>query len=396
MTAAHKSWRGSSDGRDSLDKAKEDRRTMSGAAPRKVTIAEVAKAAGVSTATAGRALGNYGYVSADIRRRVRESAERLGYRPNLLARGLITGKTRTIGVVAGDIQSPFYASILRGISDEARSEGFGVILTNSDEILDRELDAVRLLREKQVDGLIVAPCDTERSEHLRRAFREGLPIVQFDRAVEDLPAASVMVNNREISRHATTSLIASGHRRIAIIAELERWTKGDLPAFIDGVRRKAINPDVLFPSWQRLFGFIEAHIAAGLEIDLSLIGRVGTYSFAATRNRTRSLLADPNRPTALFTADGLMTAAAIDTITEMNIAVPEQLSLIGFDDLDWMAFIKPGITAIAQPVMEMGKAAARLMLEGLASNAQPRERLVLQATLVWRGSVMPPAPQAPL
>jgi len=363
---------------------------MAGPTSRKATIAEVAKHAGVSTATAGRALGNYGYVKEDIRLKVRESAERLGYRPNLLARGLITGKTRTIGVVAGDIQSPFYASILRGISDEVRGEGFGVILTNSDEILEREIDAVRLLLEKQVDGLIVAPCDTEKAEHLRRAFRDGLPIVQFDRAVEGLPAASVMVNNREISRHATASLIASGHRRIAIIAELERWTKGDLPAFIDGVKRKEINPDVLFPSWQRLYGFIEAHVAAKLDIDLALIGRVGTYSFAATQTRTRTLLARPDRPTALFTADGLMTAAAIEAITEMNIAVPEQLSLIGFDNLDWMGFIKPGITAIAQPVMELGKAAARLMLDGLANNTQPRDQLVLQASLVWRGSVLPP------
>lgn len=366
--------------------------SKAGSPPPKVTIAEVAKLAGVSTATAGRALGNYGYVSEYIRLKVRDSAERLGYRPNLLARGLITGKTGTIGVVAGDIQSPFYASILRGISDEARSEGFGVILTNSDEILERELDAVRLLREKQVDGLIVAPCDTEGSEHLRRAVKEGLPIVQFDRAVEGLPAAIVMVNNREISRHATASLIASGHRRIAIIAELERWNRGDLLDFIEAVRRQTIKPDVLFPSWQRLFGFIEAHIAAGLEIDLGLIGRVGTYSFAATRTRTRALLSGPDRPTALFTADGLMTAAAIDAITEMSIAIPEQLSLIGFDNLDWMGFVKPGITAIAQPVMEMGKAAARLMLDALANNTKPSDQIVLQASLVWRGSVMPPQP----
>lgn len=367
---------------------------MAGSRPGKVTIADVAKLARVSTATAGRALGNYGYVSEDIRLKVRESAERLGYRPNLLARSLITGKTRTIGVVAGDIQSPFYASILRGISDEARSEGFGVILTNSDEILERELDAVRLLREKQVDGLIVAPCDTARSDHLRRAFKEGLPIVQFDRAVEDLPAASVMVNNREISRHATASLIAAGHRRIAIIAELERWSRGDLADFVRGVTRKTIDPGMLFPSWQRLYGFIEAHLAAGLEIDAGLIGRVGAYSFAATQTRTRALLAGPQRPTALFTADGLMTAAAVEAITEMNITMPDQLSLIGFDNLDWMGYIKPGITAIAQPVMEMGRAAARLMLDGLASNTQPREQLVLQASLVWRGSVTPP--QGPL
>src|SRR5438132_114687 len=127
----------------------------------KVTLAEVAEQAGVSTATAGRVLGGYGYASEAIQLRVRQTAERLSYRPNLFARGLITGKTKTIGVIAGDIQSPFYATIVRGVSDEARQEGFGVVVTNSDETLARELEAVKLLREKQVDGLILAPCDTE-------------------------------------------------------------------------------------------------------------------------------------------------------------------------------------------------------------------------------------------
>src|SRR5215218_1285509 len=107
----------------------------------KVTIAEVARRAGVSTATAGRVLGDYGYASAEIRDKVHKSAKALQYRPNLLARGLITGRTKTIGVVAGDIQSPFYASILRGVADVARAAGFGVLLTNSDEVLEREVEA---------------------------------------------------------------------------------------------------------------------------------------------------------------------------------------------------------------------------------------------------------------
>src|SRR5258708_36260677 len=121
--------------------------------PDRVTIIEVARSAGVSTATAGRVLGGYGYASGDIKYRVREAAEALGYRPNRLAKSLITGKTQTIGVVAGDIESPFYASVLRGIGDVARGEGFGVIVTNSDEEPALEREAVQLLLEKQVDGL---------------------------------------------------------------------------------------------------------------------------------------------------------------------------------------------------------------------------------------------------
>ncbi len=358
-----------------------------------MTIAEVAKLAGVSTATAGRVLGGYGYTSEEIRRRVRQSAESLNYRPNLLARGLITGKTKTIGVVAGDIQSPFYASILRGIADEARVEGFGVIVTNSDEILSREIDSVRLLLEKQVDGLIVAPCDTERADHLRLAVREGVALVQLDRVVEGLDAGSVSVDNREISRHAVASLIAAGHRRIGILAELERWGVGDVATFVRGVANRTIDPNGLFPSWQRLFGYVEAHLAAGVPVDHDMIGRVGTYSLAAARRRSRELLMSGLPPTALFTADGLMSRGAIDAIAELAIAIPDTISMIGFDDLDWMSFFKPGITAIAQPVAEIGQAAARLMLDSLADGKPPRDHFVLQAALVWRGSVAAPREQ---
>lgn len=350
----------------------------------KVTIAGVAKLAGVSTATAGRVLGGYGYASDDIRTKVRQSAASLGYRPNLLARGLITGKTKTIGVVAGDIQSPFYAAVLRSISDEARAQGFGVLVTNSDEVLAHELESVRLLLEQSVDGLIVAPCDIERAEHLRAAVKEGVPLVQIDRIVEGLEAGSVTIDNREASRHAVASLIAAGHRRIGIVAELERWGFGNVETFVAGVSHGTIKAKALFPSWQRLFGYIEAHVAAGIPVDTALIGRVGAYSLAAARRQSRELLTGPSPPTALFTADGMMSAGALDAIAGLGISIPGDLSLIGFDDLDWMGFLKPGITAIAQPLAEIGQATTRLILARLAGGEPATEHLILQSTLVWR------------
>lgn len=358
--------------------------------PDKVTITEVARLAGVSTATAGRVLGGYGYSSEEIRKKVKASAERLGYRPNLLARGLITGKTKTIGVVAGDIQSPFYSSILRGIADVARADGFGILLTNSDELLARELEAVQLLLEKQVDGLIVAPCDTERSEHLRKALKEGCPIVQFDRVVKGLGADAVTVDSRKASRAAIASLIDAGHRRIAILAELERWDSGDISSFIARVTSRSIEPTTLFPSWQRLFGYIEAHLAAGIEIDRALIGRVGAYSLEATRLQASHLLRLADRPTALFTADGLMTAGAVDAITSLGLKIPDELSMIGFDDLDWMSFLKPAITAVVQPLTAMGETAARLMLDRIGGGESPPRHVTLELSLARRGSVAPP------
>jgi LacI family transcriptional regulator len=358
--------------------------------PKKVTIAEVAKSAGVSTATVGRVLGGYGYTSEEVRQKVRQTAERLSYRPNLLARGLITGKTKTIGFIAGDIQSPFYASVLSGISDEARALGFGVIVTNSDESLERELDAVRLLREKRVDGLILAPCDTSGSQHLRKAAKEAFPFVQIDRAVHGLVAASVTVNNREAARHAIASLVSAGHRKIAILAELEHGNSERLSGFLKRVAEGTVAPELSMPSWQRLFGYVEAHRAVGIEIDPTLIVRVGSYSFAQAKKCAFELLSSKERPTALFAADGLMSAAAIHAISELNISLPEQLSLIAFDDVDWMGLMKPAITTVAQPLPAIGRTAARMLLSSLQRGERPTDHVVLSTSLIWRGSVVAP------
>lgn len=356
----------------------------------KVTITEVAKHAGVSTATAGRVLGGYGYSRQEIKDRVKQAAEELGYRPNLLARGLITGKTKTIGVVAGDIQSPFYASILRGVADVTRAAGFGILLTNSDEQIERELEAVQLLREKQVDGLIIAPSDLSGSPHLQAAVRDGCPVVLIDRAIKNLAADAVCVDNRAASRDCITRLTDAGHRRIGLVAELERWEGGDITDFLTAVEDGALDSSTLFPSWQRLYGYIDALRSAGLPIDPGLIGRVGVYSSEAARKETQRLLERPERPTALFTADGLMSAAAMHVITSLDLQIPRDLSLICFDDLDWMSFIKPGIAAVVQPLTEMGEAAARLMLARVEGDGSKPQYLALQPKFAARGSIAAP------
>lgn len=358
-----------------------------------VTIIEVARLAGVSTATAGRVLGSYGYASEQIREKVRKAAEKLGYRPNLLARGLITGKTQTIGVVAGDMESPFYASVLRGIADVARSRGFGIVVTNSDEILQREREAVQLLMEKQVDGLIVTPSDLERSTHLRNVVAAGCPVVQIDRLVHGLEADAVMVDNVNGAKACIAHVIAAGHRRIGLISELEQYTAGDLKSFIDLEAQGAVDPATLYPSWQRLVGYLQAHREAGIRVDLDLVRRVGAYSAQAAKEETLDLLQGSGRPTALFTTDGLMSAGAMDAISELDLELPQDLSIICFDDLEWMRFLRPGITAIAQPLNEMGRAAARLILSRINGDPSPFQRQVLTPTLRTRGSVARPKTQ---
>jgi LacI family transcriptional regulator len=366
---------------------------MAGPDRSRITIADVARAAGVGTATAGRVLGGYGYASGPVRDRVLAAAERLGYRPNRLARSLITGRSQTIGVVAGDIQSPFYATVLRGIEDVAREAGFGVLLTNSDEQPAREVEAVGLLAEKQVDGMIVAPGDIVAAAHLH-ALAETMPLVQIDRAVQGLAADAVTVDNLAAARDCTAALIGAGHRRIAILAELERWEGGDLAAFLSAAAEGSVDPAALFPSWQRLLGYLDAHRAAGLAVDAGLIARVGAYSAEAAQRAVAAVLAVSPPPTAVFSTDGLMSGAAMAVLNARGIAVPDALSLVCFDDLDWMAFQRPGISAVVQPMAEIGRQAARMLLERIAQapdDQPPPRRVVLRPGLALRGSIAPPA-----
>jgi LacI family transcriptional regulator len=360
-----------------------------------VTIIQVAERAGVSTATAGRVLGGYGYSSDPVRDRVHAAAEALGYRPNGLARGLITGKTRTIGVVAGDISSDFYASAMRGIADVARGEGVGAILTNSDENLDREREAVQLLLEKRVDGLIVSPCDLANSSHLRAAIAAKCPVVQIDRIAEGVPADSVTVDNRGAARDVVTRLLTAGHTRIAFVAELESTSFGDVPQFAAAAASR-LEPQLHYPSWQRLLGYLDAHREAGEPVDLDLVIRVGAYSMDAATSAVVELL---NRegsalPTALFAGDGMMSTGAMAAISQLGVSIPQDLSFVCFDDLDWMSFVGSGITTVVQPVHEMGRRAAEFLLARIDGDSSEYRHAVLPAQLAERGSIAPPRTSA--
>ncbi|WP_367716588.1 LacI family DNA-binding transcriptional regulator [Nitratireductor sp. GISD-1A_MAKvit] len=330
----------------------------------KATIADVARLAGVSTATAGRVLGRYGYAKEETREQVMQAARKLGYRTNALARSLITGKTRTIGVVAGDIQNPFYASILRGIADVVESRDFGLLIVNSDERLDKEIRAVNLLMEKQVDGLIVSPCDTLRAHHLRDLQAAGLPLVLLDRGVAGMAVDRVTVDNIAASERAVAALISAGHTRIGLVSELLEEQEGGLNGFIRrGLAGEVLSTDTLYPSWQRLLGYLRAHRQAELEVAPSLICRVGAYSAGAAQAAVKALFENADRPSAVFATDGTMSEGVIGAVSAAGLAVPRELSLVCFDDLEWMSFLSPGITTMAQPRLAMGEAAATMLLE---------------------------------
>ncbi|NKY08421.1 LacI family transcriptional regulator, partial [Cellulomonas hominis] len=174
---------------------------MSGASPTRVTVTDVARAAGVARATAARVLGGYGSVHAGLQERVREAAAALGYQPNTLARSMATGVTHTIGVVVADIGNPFFAGVVRGIADSARAAGYDTIVVNTDESAVREQDAVRVLLGKQIDGLVVASAvgAADDPAHLRAAVERGVPVVAVDRELPALDVDAVVIDNHDIA-----------------------------------------------------------------------------------------------------------------------------------------------------------------------------------------------------
>lgn len=182
-------------------------------------------------------------------------------------------------------------------------------------------------------------------------------------------------------------LIKAGHRRIGIIAELWSTPLTDLEAFVADAPLPGVNILHLYPSWQRLLGYLEAHRSAGIRPDLHLIRRVSAYSAASARKEAFDVLQISNPPSALFTADGVMSTGAMEAISSLGMTVPGELSLVCFDDLDWMNFVKPGITAVAQPAHQMGIAAAELLLNRVDEQSGPVKHVILPGRFIERHSI---------
>src|SRR5579875_1420891 len=185
--------------------------------PRRPTLADVAEAARVSRATAARALGGYGYVHDTTREAVLSAASSIGYAPNSIARSMVTGRTHTIGFVSADMENPFFARTMAGITDVARAAGYEVVIANSQEDPELERRAVRTLHDRQVDGMIVAPAQYADGSHLRRVIERAVPVVLLDRSVRGVAADAVLIDNVKAARVAVEHLIRLGHERIGLL-----------------------------------------------------------------------------------------------------------------------------------------------------------------------------------
>jgi LacI family transcriptional regulator len=325
-----------------------------------VTVRDVAEDAGVSQATAARALGGYGYASPDARSRVLESARRLGYSPNGVAKALVQNATMTVGVVVGDIDNPFFATAARGLTDMFDRHGYTVLLANADENAGRERRVLDALRSRRVDGLVVVPAPGAK---LGPVVAAGIPLVQLDRAVPGLAADAVLAENAEGAEAAVAHLIGRGHRRIGMVTDTTE----------------------IASSAERVEGYRRALEAAGIPFDEGLVAVGGSTQDEAHAAALR-LLDRPDRPGAVFTANNFMTHGALRAAAELGLSIPNDLALVGFDDLDWTTLVNPPLTVVSQPVSELGRRAAMRLMARINGETTDPVTVRLPTHLIVRGS----------
>jgi len=355
-----------------------------------VTTADVARAADVSKATAARVLSGRGSTSEASRRRVREAAAALGYVPNELAKAMSVGITNTIGVVSPDIANPFFAAVVRGISDRIRSRGIEIIISNTDNDQQIESRALRLLAAKQVDGIVLAPVIPGPGLVAADLSSRGLPLVLLDRRTEGLEAAPlVSLDHAATARLATNHLIALGHTRIAILTEVP-----ELALLQPGSQGRIDRP-----ATQRLWGYLSALAEAGIELDPRLV--IGTaYHQSAAEAAVRASLSG-SRATALFATNSVVTSGAFRALASLGVSIPKQLSFIGFDDQEWTTMVTPPVSVVAQPPLELGVAAADALMRRIEDPDAPIADAILPGDLLLRASTAAPddattAPQGAL
>lgn len=344
------------------------------------TVIDVAREAGVSKSSAARVLAGRGSSSAQTRRRVEEAAAKLGYRPNALAKAIKSGSSATIGAVIPDVATPFFSTVIRGLTDAARSAGFEVIVANTDNDPEIESRTIELLAEKRVDGIVIAPAFQDHPTALLSVLNDSIPVVLLDRrppALANVP--SVSVDNAGASRLATDHLLSLGHRRIAIVTETKEA--------IDELLVRATNEDVTLwrPATQRLLGYLQAFHAAGVTPDPQLIVRCD-YNSSSAATAVGRLIDSGAIFGAMFCTDAALTYGAYRELVDRDVVVPDAISFVGFDDQDWTTLVKPSVTVAEQPRYRIGSTCTNMLLAQIRGLSTDTTEIRMPATLITRGS----------
>ena len=333
-----------------------------------VTMRDVAKQASVSVATVSHVINGTRFVDPQTVDRVRHAIDDLGYRPNILARGLRRNETSTIGMVVPDNFNPFFAEVVRSIEDVGFESGYNVILCNSDGSEAKEIAYVETLLSKQVDGLVFIASGRS-TEALKIISQAKLPCVVVDREVGDLTMDQVLINNTQGGYLAAQYLAQLGHRRIGYIA----------------------GPRLFSLSARRITGFQQALAEVGIQFPDDYIVQ-GDFNYRGGEEGMRELLRRNLDLTAVFASNDRMAIGCLNVLLRAGLRVPEDVSLMGYDDIPQTTAMFPALTTVAQPKAEMGRTSVSLLLERirLRGEAIAPRRVILPVELVLRESCGPP------
>jgi LacI family transcriptional regulator len=340
------------------------------------TIKDVAALAGVSFTTVSHVLNDTRPVSADARRRVLAAVEQIGYLPSAVARSLRKSETKIIGVLVPNVRNPFFAELVCGVEECCRLAGFSVFLCNSDNDPKRQQQYMRTLLEKRVDGLLLSSAGDD--EALARIFKlASVPSVTVDRLVPGVSADRVSVHNQQGAYTAVLHLLELGHRRIACISG---------PAEFEVAR-------------ERIEGWRRALQSYGIAADEQLIIE-SDFSSPGGYEAVRSLLlgqaaqalAAPGAPpvTAVFASNDVMAVGALRAAAELGVRVPQQLSVVGFDDIELSRYVFPALTTVGCSIQQLGIEAGKVLIERIENPGAPIKEVLLTPRLVVRESTAPP------
>ncbi|MCE7001736.1 LacI family transcriptional regulator [Kibdelosporangium philippinense] len=325
------------------------------------TINDVATKAGVSTATASRALNGKSTVDPKLAERVLAAAAELGYQPNGPARNLRRQETAVLALIISDVENPFFTSIARGVEDVAQAVGYSVVLCNSDENPEKERRYIDVAIQERVAGVVLSPTGTTTNVDLLTA--RSTPLVAVDRPLQDAAADMVLVDTRSAAKEATAHLISQGYRQIGCIT----------------------GPAGVQTADDRLAGYKDALRAAKRRTSAKLTRRAeyradGAYAAAI------DLLSDSDRPDALLVANSTMAIGVLEALSKLDLRLGTDVGVVAFDDAPWAPLVNPPLSVVSQPAYDIGKVAAQLLMARITDSSLPYTTTTLQATLITRGS----------
>ncbi|MDZ5783398.1 catabolite control protein A [Marinococcus luteus] len=331
------------------------------------TIYDVAREAGVSMATVSRVVNGNPNVKPATRKKVLDAIEGLGYRPNAVARGLASKKTTTVGVIIPDISSIFFAELARGIEDIAMMYKYNIILSNSDQNKDREINLINTLLEKQVDGIVFMGGEIT-EEHVEQFKHSPVPIVLAATVDENKEVPSVNIDYADAAFDAVEELIEGGHQRIGMVS-------GSLEDPVNG--------------YKKFSGYKEALNKNNITFEEELV-TVGDYSYDSGLRAAQSLMKLENPPTAIFASTDEMALGVIHGLQDDGFSVPEQVNVIGFDNTRLATMVRPTLTTVVQPMYDIGAVSMRLLTKFMNKEEVDESTVVLPHRLEYRQSTTIP------